>query len=145
MIDINIVEFVRKTITLLSDKDFTLLPNHEVRLWANVDHGHGHPIFLRTAVFGSIKSHVQQTKVMTANSITYLHQGTTLVKVFNPTQIPINIRRGQIIGEFMENDKTNYNVFAYKLPKETKEDEFTIKDFCIPGTNKYRDILSLNP
>jgi hypothetical protein len=113
----------------------------------------GDPIFKTKSIFGTVQIHLDQGDLLTANhvtatSITYLTEGRTMLKVFNPNKHTVPIKKGDLVGEFIEDREEEYDVYLLEEIETTKETrkidentETTIEDLCVPGTSKLRDVL----
>jgi hypothetical protein len=159
MSNINSATLHRHAVVLLADK-YCIVPGlHEVRIWgdANQEEFCTHPIFKTEGIFGSIQSHQSQGTLISANhltasSITYLNQGRTLLKVFNPNNQKRKIKKGGIVGEFIEENEDEYDIHLLQEVQKKSSNkkpsggfETTAADLCEPGTNKLRNILKQDP
>jgi hypothetical protein len=89
---------------------------NEVRIWGDADHGINHPIFKTKSIFGTVQTHLDQGNLLTANhvtatSITYLTEGRTMLKVFNPNKHTVTIKKGDLVGEFIEDREEACDVY----------------------------------
>jgi hypothetical protein len=115
MSNINPATLHRHAVVILADKDYIVPGLHEVRIWGDANQEQTHPIFNTEDIFGSIQSHQSQGTLINANhlkasSIKYLNQGRTLLKVFNPNNQKRKIKKGGIVGEFIEENEDEYDI-----------------------------------
>ena len=132
-------------ITLHATDTFTLKPMHEVRVWG--DAPFDHPFTNTDIVFGSVSTHtpanntsqyLHNNKIATATGITFLQNGRTMLKIGNLTNSEIKITKGDIIGEFMEDNESLYDKFYLDntidkkmgIGKREQEKEITPKGSC---------------
>ena len=138
-------DILRRTAVLRATQDYKLNSNHEVRLWGQTSMGHS--LNDSEAVFGKITRHAECHNCLAANGITYLNKGKTLLKIYNPTEDNITIKKGQILAEFIVAQERNYDTYLVDEERHThaktlNQEGTSPLDFLEQGTTKFRDILS---